>query len=146
MVESLRKILLDILAYLKNPNWQFDTVKLNDLANVTWEKGLLALLNGDYYVRDDTRAIKIREHEAGVTDAIAIDSTGVKTGSISFTKTFKVAPVVVLCFREISDNAADLVNLNVVSVSTSGFTWSFKVNTAGGAGATCRIAWLAMEP
>jgi len=146
MVDSLRKILLDVLAYLKNPNWQFDTIKLNDLASVTWEKGKLALLEGNFYMRDDQRAIKVREHEAGTTDAIAIDTTGVKTGSVSFTKTFKTTPVVVLCFHEISDNAADLVNLNVVNVSTTGFTWSFKVMTAGGAGATCRIAWLAMEP
>ena len=80
------------------------------------------------------------------TETFALDVLGTKTVTVTFWETFHSIPHVTINVCDITDDTADIINVHVENVATTGFDCKAKVITAGAAGSTAKFKWIAIAP
>jgi hypothetical protein len=94
--------------------------------------------------REDAVAASITGRKAGTSGTIAIDTTGVKTASVSFTNPYQNAVDQANAWlNALGDTAAEFgfIRVDPTSISTTGFTIEAKVTAAGASGSTADFDW-----
>lgn len=82
--------------------------------------------------------------KSGNSGTIAVDTTGVKTVSVSFTHAYQTAvDDVQATLNSLGDTAVTFGFIRVKNVSTTGFTIEAYVTTAGASGTTADFNWTA---
>ncbi|AGM11293.1 hypothetical protein HHTV1_38 [Haloarcula hispanica tailed virus 1] len=113
---------------------------------VTDSSGVTGTTDFREYVpfREDAVAASITGRKAGTSGTIAIDTTGVKTASVTFTNPYQNAVDQANAWlNALGDTAAEFgyIRVDPTSISTTGFTIEAKVTAAGGSGTTADFDW-----
>jgi hypothetical protein len=118
--------------------WEADT----DASGVTATRD-----HRDYVpYRDDQPARNITGRKAGTSGTIAIDSTGVKSVSVTFTQGYRDAVDQAHAYlHALGDTDAEFgfIRVDPASITTGGFTIEANVVTAGASGSTADFNWTA---
>jgi hypothetical protein len=94
--------------------------------------------------RDDQPNRNITGRKAGTSGTVAIDSTGVKTVSVTFTRAYRNAlDQANAWLNALGDTAAEFgyIRVDPTSISTTGFTIEATVSAAGASGTTADFDW-----
>jgi hypothetical protein len=94
--------------------------------------------------RDDQPDRNVTGRKAGTSGTIAIDSTGVKTVSVTFSNPYRDAVDQANAWlNALGDTAAEFgyIRVDPTTVSTSGFTIEADVSAAGASGSTADFTW-----
>ena len=113
---------------------------------VTDSSGVTGTTDFREYVpfREDAVAASITGRKSGTSGTIAIDTTGVKTASVTFTNPYQNAVDQANAWlNALGDTAAEFgyIRVDPTSISTTGFTIEAKVTAAGGSGTTADFDW-----
>jgi len=113
---------------------------------VTDSSGVTGTTDFREYVahREDQANRSITGRKAGTSGTIAIDSTGVKTVSVTFTNPYQNAVDQANAFlNSLGDTAAEFgyIRVDPTTISTTGFTIEAKVTAAGGSSTTADFDW-----
>jgi len=94
--------------------------------------------------REDQTARNITGRKAGTSGTIAIDSTGVKTVSVSYSNAYQTAADQANAWlNALGDTEAEFgfIRVDPTTISTTGFTIEAKVTAAGASGTTADFTW-----
>lgn len=94
--------------------------------------------------REDQANRNITGRKAGTSGTIAIDSTGVKTVSVTFSNAYQNAVDQANAWLNVlGDTAAEFgfIRVDPTTISATGFTIEAKVTAAGGSGTTADFDW-----
>lgn len=113
---------------------------------VTDSSGVTGTTDYREYVpfREDQANGAITGRKAGTSGTIAIDTTGVKTASVTFTNPYQNGVDQANAWlNALGDTAAEFgyIRVDPTSISTTGFTIEAKVTAAGGSGTTADFDW-----
>jgi len=118
------------------------------IAEVTTSSGSVdSITDNRPYVpyRESSVSNSITGRKSGTSGDIAIDSTGVKSVSVSFSNDYRTnIDDAQATLNKITDTSVEFGFVRVTSLATSGFTVEAKVTTAAGSGATANVNWAAM--
>jgi hypothetical protein len=113
---------------------------------ITDGSGVTGTTDSREYVphREDQPNRSITGRKAGTSGTIAIDSTGVKTVSVTFTNPYQNAVDQANAWlNALGDTSADFgfIRVDPTTISTTGFTIEAKVTAAGSGGSTADFDW-----